>query len=173
MGGVFGGETVVVDAAARRPARIELIVNKCEGQRSGGGDLAVADIDLYTDCVALGLGEPLPVSAEHGDGMSGLWGCLFEYSAELEELKELTELTDVRELKGVTDVTDVTDVIDSEDEDEDEDEDKDADDTEDEDEDEDGDKDADDSEDEDDKLAASDSDESDSEDEADLAAIMA
>ena len=130
VGGVFGGETVVVDAAARRPARIELIVNKCEGQRSGGGDLAVADIDLYTDCVALGLGEPLPVSAEHGDGMSGLWGCLFEYSAELEELKELTELTDVRELKGVTDVTDVTDVIDSEDEDEDEDEYEDEDDAE-------------------------------------------
>ena len=40
-----------------------LVANKCEG-RAGQNGLAEAH--------ALGLGEPIPISAEHGEGLSDL-----------------------------------------------------------------------------------------------------
>ena len=47
----------------KRAAKVIMVANKCEG-RAGQNGLA--------DCHALGLGEPIPVSAEHGEGLSDL-----------------------------------------------------------------------------------------------------
>ena len=47
----------------KRAAKVILVANKCEG-RAGQNGLAEAH--------GLGLGEPIPVSAEHGEGLSDL-----------------------------------------------------------------------------------------------------
>src|SRR5688572_12252860 len=47
----------------KRAAKVIVVANKCEG-RAGQQGLAEAH--------GLGLGEPLPVSAEHGEGLSDL-----------------------------------------------------------------------------------------------------
>jgi len=47
----------------KRAAKVILVANKCEG-RAGANGLA--------ECHALGLGEPIPFSAEHGEGLSDL-----------------------------------------------------------------------------------------------------
>lgn len=44
-----------------------VVANKCEGR--------AADAGIY-ECYALGLGDPIPVSAEHGEGMSDLYSAL-------------------------------------------------------------------------------------------------
>lgn len=51
----------------RRNTPVYLVANKCEG-RAGAGGLGEA--------YALGLGDPLPVSAEHGEGMAELYDAL-------------------------------------------------------------------------------------------------
>ncbi len=45
-------------------ATVHLLANKCEGRAGQSG---------LHECYRLGLGEPIPVSAEHGDGMSDLY----------------------------------------------------------------------------------------------------
>lgn len=54
----------------REGTPVVLVANKCEG--------AVGEQGLY-DAYALGLGEPLAVSAEHGDGISDLLAALEPY----------------------------------------------------------------------------------------------
>ncbi len=54
---------------ANRP--IVLVANKCEGRGGDDGGLA--------DAFALGFGEPVPLSAEHGEGMSDLYEHLAPY----------------------------------------------------------------------------------------------
>ena len=51
----------------RRKTPVVLVANKCEG-RAGAGGLGEA--------YALGLGDPVPVSAEHGEGMGELYDVL-------------------------------------------------------------------------------------------------
>ena len=46
---------------------VVLIANKCEGS---GGDSGILE------CYSLGMGEPIPVSAEHGEGISDLYSAL-------------------------------------------------------------------------------------------------
>ena len=54
----------------KRAAKVVLVANKCEG-RAGQQGLAEAH--------GLGLGEPIPVSAEHGEGLSDLHDALAKY----------------------------------------------------------------------------------------------
>ncbi|MEQ8371202.1 MAG: ribosome biogenesis GTPase Der [Alphaproteobacteria bacterium] len=65
------GVTPVDEAFARQLRRLGrpviLLANKCEGR--------VAD-DGLTEAYALGLGDPVAISAEHGDGMAGLHSAL-------------------------------------------------------------------------------------------------
>ena len=55
---------------------VVLVANKAEGR---GGDAG------YFDAFSLGLGEPIAVSAEHGDGMGELYDALAAYAPEDEE----------------------------------------------------------------------------------------
>src|SRR3546814_3183288 len=56
---------------------VVLLANKCEG-RAGLSGLAEA----YT----LGLGDPVPISAEHGEGMGELYDRSEEHTSELQSL---------------------------------------------------------------------------------------
>ncbi|HKW55244.1 MAG TPA: ribosome biogenesis GTPase Der [Stellaceae bacterium] len=58
------------DLLRRGAAPVVLVANKSEG-RSGGGAL---------EAFALGLGEPIAISAEHGDGMAELYAALAPYA---------------------------------------------------------------------------------------------
>lgn len=55
----------------RQKTPVVLVANKCEGRAGEGG---------LIEAFALGLGEPVPVSAEHGDGMGDLFEALLPYS---------------------------------------------------------------------------------------------
>ncbi len=58
---------------------IILIANKCEGFAAEGGRL---------EGYKLGLGDPLPISAEHGEGMSDLYSALQPYHDEIKAADE-------------------------------------------------------------------------------------
>ncbi len=60
------------DLLRRSPTPIVLVANKCEGKGQ--------DSTLY-DAFRLGLGEPLPISAEHGQGLAGLYQALGRFAA--------------------------------------------------------------------------------------------
>ncbi len=53
----------------RSPTPVALIANKCESRRSEAG---------LGECYSLGLGEPIPISAEHGEGMADLYRLFVE-----------------------------------------------------------------------------------------------
>ncbi|MBT3330012.1 MAG: ribosome biogenesis GTPase Der [Rhodospirillaceae bacterium] len=57
------------DWMRRRNKPILLLANKCEGAAGDGG---------LAESWALGLGEPLPVSAAHGEGLAGLHNAILE-----------------------------------------------------------------------------------------------
>jgi GTP-binding protein len=58
---------------------VVVVANKCEGR---GGDAGLSE------AFALGLGDPIPFSAEHGDGLSDLYDALRSYAPAEEEEKE-------------------------------------------------------------------------------------
>jgi len=58
---------------------VVLLANKCEG-RAGMSGLA--------ECYALGLGDPVPISAEHGEGMGELYDVIRKIAEEKGELPE-------------------------------------------------------------------------------------
>ena len=60
----------------RAETPIILVVNKCEGAAASGG---------IADSYALGLGEPVTISAEHNAGMNELYEALAPYEAALSE----------------------------------------------------------------------------------------
>ena len=62
-GGVTAADRELADELRRQKKPIILVANKCEGR--------VAEAQL-AEAWGLGLGEPLPVSAEHGDGIPDL-----------------------------------------------------------------------------------------------------
>jgi GTP-binding protein len=74
----------------KRAGKVILVANKCEG-RAGQQGLAEAH--------GLGLGEPIPVSAEHGEGLSDLHEALARFiepmAEEEETLEEPTESDEV------------------------------------------------------------------------------
>ena len=57
----------------RAETPVVVLVNKCE---AGGGEAGVLEAH------ALGLGEPIPFSAEHGEGLSGLYDALAPFEPE-------------------------------------------------------------------------------------------
>ena len=59
------------DLLRRSRTPIVLVANKCEGKGQEG--------NLY-DAFRLGLGEPLPISAEHGQGLDGLYHALARFA---------------------------------------------------------------------------------------------
>ncbi|WP_193142167.1 ribosome biogenesis GTPase Der [Meridianimarinicoccus sp. MJW13] len=79
--GITPSDEVFADILRRRGRRVILAANKAEGSAADGGV-----IEAYS----LGLGEPLRVSAEHGEGMSELMSILRPISEEFEELAERT-----------------------------------------------------------------------------------
>ncbi len=59
------------DWLRRRPTPIVLVANKAEGRSGESG--------LY-EAFALGLGEPIAISAEHGEGMADLYAALVPFA---------------------------------------------------------------------------------------------
>lgn len=59
------------DFMRRQKTPVILVVNKCEGKAGEPG---------YYESFGLGLGDPVPISAEHGEGMSDLLDALLPYA---------------------------------------------------------------------------------------------
>lgn len=74
----------------KRSAKVILVANKCEG-RAGQNGLAEAH--------GLGLGEPIPVSAEHGEGLSDLHEALARHVAPMALEDEDSEAADAEPTK--------------------------------------------------------------------------
>ncbi len=66
----------------KKPAPVVLLANKCEGKR--------ADPGLF-EAFALGLGEPIALSAEHGDGLGELYDAIEKIAREKGLLEEPDE----------------------------------------------------------------------------------
>jgi GTPase len=74
----------------RQPVPVVLVANKAEGRQG-----AAAALEAYE----LGLGDPIPVSAEHGDGIGGLHDAVREHLPEGEEDAEEEEAGPDRPLR--------------------------------------------------------------------------
>lgn len=77
----------------KRAAKVILIANKCEG-RAGQQGLAEAH--------GLGLGEPIPVSAEHGEGLSDLHEALSRHVSPMPEEDEPEEAAGEEPAEGLS-----------------------------------------------------------------------
>ncbi|NEX44878.1 ribosome biogenesis GTPase Der [Pseudotabrizicola algicola] len=85
--GVNPSDEVFADILRKKAARVILGVNKAEGRAGEEGAL---------EAWSLGLGEPLRLSAEHGEGMDDLYRLLKPLEGEFAEREaENTPLTDV------------------------------------------------------------------------------
>ena len=73
------------DWARRSPTPVILVANKCEGRAGQSG--------LF-ESFELGLGDPVPISAEHGEGMADLRDALTTYVAEDDLEEDETESDD-------------------------------------------------------------------------------
>jgi len=69
---------------------VVLVANKAEGKQ------AVAELD---EAYALGLGDPVAISAQHGEGLGELYESLRPYAAEAEENQTPSELPEDRPLQ--------------------------------------------------------------------------
>ncbi len=74
----------------RQPVPVILVANKAEGRQG-----AAASLEAYE----LGLGDPVPVSAEHGDGIGGLHDAVREHLPEPEEEETAEEAGPDRPLR--------------------------------------------------------------------------
>ena len=70
--GITAADQEIADELRRQSKPVLLVANKCEGR--------VAEAQP-AEAWSLGLGEPLPVSAEHGDGIPDLLLALQPYLA--------------------------------------------------------------------------------------------
>ncbi len=68
--GVTALDTVFAERLRRRATPVILAVNKCEGRAGEAGRL---------EAYSLGLGDPMALSAEHGEGMGELYDALAEH----------------------------------------------------------------------------------------------
>ncbi len=85
--GVTPSDEVFADILRKKGARVILGVNKAEGRAGEAGAL---------EGWSLGLGEPLAISAEHGEGMDDLYRLLKPFEAEFAEREaENAPLVDV------------------------------------------------------------------------------
>ena len=74
--GVTPADEFFANQLRRLRVPIVLAVNKCEG---GAGDGGIAESH------ALGLGQPIPISAEHGEGLADLYDALSPFDSEVPE----------------------------------------------------------------------------------------
>ncbi|MEZ5919374.1 MAG: hypothetical protein R3D66_05565 [Alphaproteobacteria bacterium] len=90
----------ILRAGCVNKKRGDSAVNKCENERAAQSGIAEA--------YALGLGEPVAISAEHGLGMEDLYHLLDPYFAESEEEatadgEENENFDDLDDLEGLED----------------------------------------------------------------------
>ena len=89
--GVTAADEVFADILRKKNARVFLAVNKAEGKAGDSGAL---------EAYSLGLGEPIRLSAEHGEGMDDLYTALKpfedEFAARDAEIQPETD-TDISE----------------------------------------------------------------------------
>ncbi len=74
--GVTPGDLIFADVLRRKGKPVLVLANKSESKASEAGVL---------DAFGLGLGEPIPVSAEHGEGMADLYAAVAAYAVEFED----------------------------------------------------------------------------------------
>jgi GTPase len=67
------------DWLRRQPKPVVLVANKCEGRAAEA---------FAAEAWALGLGEPVPISAQQGEGLADLLEAILPYAAEEEEVEE-------------------------------------------------------------------------------------
>ncbi len=70
---------------AKKRGKIILVVNKCEGGRAS---------NTITDAYRLGFGEPVAISAEHGEGLTELYDALAPFS-KFDNHEEASEVEDI------------------------------------------------------------------------------
>ena len=80
--GVTPADEFFAKQLRRLQVPIVLAVNKCEGGAAEGG---------IAESHALGLGEPIPISAEHGEGLADLYDALSPFDSEASEGKTPAE----------------------------------------------------------------------------------
>ncbi|CAN5577189.1 ribosome biogenesis GTPase Der [Phenylobacterium sp. 20VBR1] len=73
--GITPMDRVFGEILRRRDKPVLLLANKAEGKRGDDG---------INDAFSLGLGEPIPISAEHGEGMADLYQAIAPYAVEYE-----------------------------------------------------------------------------------------
>ncbi|MEM9852756.1 MAG: ribosome biogenesis GTPase Der, partial [Pseudomonadota bacterium] len=83
--GITAADEVFADILRRRGGHVILACNKAEGRAAEAG---------LIEAYGLGLGEPLAISAEHGEGMADLAAALLPFEAEFEARDEAA-VTDV------------------------------------------------------------------------------
>ncbi|WP_293898836.1 ribosome biogenesis GTPase Der [Phenylobacterium sp.] len=74
--GVTPGDLIFADVLRRKGGPVVLAANKSESKASDAGVL---------DAYSLGLGEPIPISAEHGEGMADLYAAVAIYALEVDD----------------------------------------------------------------------------------------
>jgi len=74
--GVVAHDNVFVEILRKHDKPVVLAANKAEGKQGDAGIL---------DAFGLGLGEPVPISAEHGEGMADLYAAIAAYAVEVED----------------------------------------------------------------------------------------
>ena len=79
--GVTALDRIFADRLRHQHKPVVLLANKSESRESGGG---------IGEAYALGFGEPVPISAEHGEGMADLYAAIVAASADIfiEEVDE-------------------------------------------------------------------------------------
>ncbi|HKR89232.1 MAG TPA: ribosome biogenesis GTPase Der [Phenylobacterium sp.] len=74
--GVVAHDNVFVEILRKHDKPVVLAANKAEGRQGDAGIL---------DAFGLGLGEPVPISAEHGEGMADLYAAIATHALEVED----------------------------------------------------------------------------------------
>ena len=84
--GVTADDEVFAEILRRKSARVIVAVNKAEGKAGEVG---------YYEAFNLGLGEPLQISGEHGEGMEDLYSVLMPISDSFENEESFEPLTEI------------------------------------------------------------------------------
>ncbi len=89
--GVTAGDEIIAAELRRAGKPVILVVNKCESRASDAG---------VGESYALGFGEPVAVSAEHGIGFADLLAALQPFAEQDEEAEAPEEAEDGEEERG-------------------------------------------------------------------------
>ncbi len=81
--GITSTDKLLAEVLRKRAARVILVANKTEGRVSDQG---------YYDAFSLGLGEPVALSAEHGQGMDDLMRALEPVAVEFEGSQAIVDV---------------------------------------------------------------------------------